>query len=154
MPLKVKDVAFLPAHMAYLSVTIDALDLCELDFVVAGRKLHCLGADKQLTQPILMGVHGGDAAAAEAMDGGGGLTRALHTLTKRMLDAQEAWERKKAAIEVSRSEDFTKVLSSLILSRPDRLPELLPMLEWELNDDTDGEGEQGEVLQQITALVG
>ena len=47
------------------------------------------------------------------MNGGGRLTRALHTLTKRMLDAQTAWEEKKNAIEASRADDFSNVLTSL-----------------------------------------
>ena len=80
-------------------------------------KMQLLAMQQQLSQPMLTGGEraGGltAAQAEEAMNGGGGLTRALHTLTKRMLDAQEKWERKKVAVETARADDFDHVLSSL-----------------------------------------
>ena len=41
------------------------------------------------------------------MNAGGGLTRALHTLTERMLDAQTKWEEKKAALTAGTFAPFT-----------------------------------------------
>ena len=82
-------------------------------------KMQLIELQKKLTQPILLGAVDGDVLqldgprAEEAMNGGGRLTRALHTLTKRMLDAQTAWEEKKNAIEASRADDFSNVLTSL-----------------------------------------
>ena len=78
-------------------------------------KMELVRLQKQLMQPVLMMPNGQmDAAMAEEhMERGGNITRALHTLTTRMLEAQDRWEEKKAAIESSRSNDFAQVLQSL-----------------------------------------
>ena len=79
-------------------------------------KMQLLQLQQKLTQPILRGIDGGGVdgpAAEELMNGGGPVTRALYTLTKRMLDAQSAWEMKKQRIEEARADDFAAVLTSL-----------------------------------------
>ena len=77
-------------------------------------KMELVQLQQQLTQPAVEGDTTLDAAKAEeAMNSGGGVTRALHTLTQRMLDAQVRWEERKANIEAARSNQLSAVLKSL-----------------------------------------
>ena len=63
---------------------------------------------------ISAGHAGLDAALLdESLDGNAGLTRAMHSLTKRMLEAQERWEAKKAKIEEARARDFAHTVHAL-----------------------------------------
>jgi hypothetical protein len=63
---------------------------------------------------ISAGHAGLDAALLdESLDGNAGLTRAMHTLTKRMLESQERWEAKKAKIEEARARDFAHTVQAL-----------------------------------------
>lgn len=65
-------------------------------------KMELVQLQKQLVQPSLTASTLTDGAVAEeAMNGGGGITRALHTISQRMLDAQLKWEAKKAHVETA-----------------------------------------------------
>ena len=59
--------------------------------------------------------HAGLEAALidESLDGNDGVTKAMHALTKRMIDSQERWEAKKAKIEEARAKDFAHTVTAL-----------------------------------------